>query len=454
MAKPRRMVVIGGTAAGLSAASKAKRLDPDLEITVFEKTGYISYGACGLPYFVGGLIEKPEQLVSFSVEQMRDKRGIVVYIHHEVLSIDRGNKQVTVRNLEAEEVLTYQYEVLVIATGAVPVRPAIEGIDVQGVAFLRTVEDGILLKQHVQGARCATIVGGGFIGLELAEELTQVGVKVTLFEAMDRLLPFLPESFSQTVQKTLEDHGVAVHLSAKIERILSSEGTVRAVETSDGIQTKADLVILSVGVLPATSLAREAGLELGIKGSIVVNDRMQTSDNAIWACGDCAQMKHILTGKPVHVPLGTTANKMGKVAGSVIGGVDATFPGVLGSMVTKVFDLYIAATGFSLKEAKAAGYDAVQSFITKADRASYYPAGKPNTLNFVFDKETGLLLGAQGFGSESIAGRINVLVACITAGMTVFQVNELDLVYAPPVAPVYDPILIAAGQAEKYVGRA
>ncbi|AEV29503.1 NAD(FAD)-dependent dehydrogenase [Sphaerochaeta pleomorpha str. Grapes] len=453
MAKPRRMVVIGGTAAGLSAASKAKRLDQDLQITVFEKSGYISYGACGLPYFVGGLIEKPEQLVSFSVEEMQDKRGISVHIHHEVLSIDRENKQVTVQNMKTGAMLVAPYEILVIATGAVPVRPAIEGIDIPRVVFLRTVEDGILLKGYVHDTQRAVLVGGGFIGLELAEELTQAGVHVTLFEAMDRLLPFLPQSFSRKVQETLDAHGVTVHLNAKIARILSSNGVAGAVESVDGTQVKADLVVLSVGVHPATALARAAGLELGIKDSIVVDDHMQTSDSAIWACGDCAQMRHIITGKPVHIPLGTTANKMGKVAGSVIGGEKDSFAGVLGSMVTKVFDLYIAATGLSLNEAKTAGYDAMESVITKNDKASYYPGGEPNTLNIVFDGTSGRLLGAQGYGSESIAGRINVLVACITAGMTVSQVNDLDLVYAPPVAPVYDPILIAASQALKHVGR-
>ena len=450
-----KLIVIGGTAAGLSAASKAKRLQPDLEIEVFEKSGYISYGACGLPYFVGGIIENPEDLVSLTVEQITQQRGIPTYIHHEVIRINRKEKTVTVKNMDTEEESVHTYDKLVIATGARPVRPSIPGIEAKGIYYLRTVEDGIRLKQVVkaEGKKQAVIVGGGFIGLEVAEEMALSGIEVHVFEQLERLLPFLEKGFSQAIQDTLAEHGVAVHLGEKIEEILTVNGTARGIKTEGGQIVAADFILMSIGVVPNTELARDAGLQLGIKGAIAVNDEMQTSDPLIWACGDCSQTKNRITEKPVYIPLGTTANKQGRIAGENVAGGHETFKGVVGSMVTKVFNLYIAATGLSLRQAEEAGYDAVSSVITKGDRASYYPGSQDNQICLIFEKKSGRLLGAQGIGSESVAGRMNVFVTAITCGMTVSEINDLDLVYAPPVAPVYDPILIAASQAMKKVGR-
>ncbi len=450
-----KLIVIGGTAAGLSAASKAKRVKPDMEITVFEKSGYISYGACGLPYFVGGMIDSPDDLVSLTVDQVTNKRGIPTYIHHEATKIDREHKTVTVVNLDSGEESVHPYDKLVIATGARPIRPNIPGIDADGVYYLRTVEDGIRLKAVVQaeGKKRAVIVGGGFIGLEVAEEMALSGVEVHVYELMPRLLPFLDESFSQLVRDTLEQHGVHVHTGCGVEAVLEQDGKACGVRVTGGEELAVDFVLMSIGVVPNSELARDAGLALGIKGTIAVDDELRTSDPDIWACGDCVQMKNRITGEAVHVPLGTTANKQGRIAGDNVAGAHDTFKGVLGSMVTKVFDLYISATGLSLDQAKKAGFDAVTSMITKGDRASYYPGSRDNKICLVLDRKTGRLLGAQGVGSESIAGRINVFVAAITCGMTVSEVNELDLVYAPPVAPVYDPILIAASQAMKKVDR-
>lgn len=449
MLDQQTLLVIGGTAAGLSAASKAKRLNPALKVTVFEKTGYISYGACGLPYFVGGLIDEPEDLVAVSVEEMIGKRDIQVLIHTQVISIDRDKKSVVARALHSGEETTYRYTFLVIATGATPIIPAIEGLKAQGVCVLRTVEDGIHMKALARQSSRICIIGGGFIGLELAEEMTRLHKKITLVEALDRLLPMLPTSFSNLVKQTLESRGVEVRLGSTIRKIVEEGGRVTSVIDADHTSIAADMVVLSVGVRPSSSLGADAGLLLGFKDGIVVDDQQRSSDKAIWACGDCVQMHHMITKKPTHVPLGTTANKMGRVAGSVIGGESARFPGVLGSQVTKVFDLYIAATGLSFDEAIKEGYAAQQASITKSDKASYYPGGRQNHINLVFEEKSGRLLGAQAVGSESVAGRINTLVACITAGFTLAQINSLDLVYAPPVAPVYDPILIAANQAMK-----
>ena len=448
-----KLIVIGGTAAGLSAASKAKRLNPELEIEVFEKSGYISYGACGLPYFVGGIIEEADDLVSLTVEQMTNKRGIPTYIHHEVMKINRADKTVTVKNLDNAEISVHSYDKLVIATGARPIKPAIEGIDAEGVYYLRTVEDGIRLKHIVKSdeRKKAAIIGGGFIGLEVAEEMAESGIEVHLFEMLPRLLPFMNEGFSEEILDKLTQNGVKVHLGTGVEKIVTSDGQIKAVVSSDGVETEVDFVLMSIGVVPNSELAADCGLELGLKKTIVVDDEMRTSDHDIWACGDCVQMKNRITDGACYVPLGTTANKQGRIAGGNVAGEHETFKGVLGSMVTKVFDLYIGATGLSVNQAEEAGFNPVTTVITKADRASYYPGSKDNKICLVFDKKDGRLLGAQVIGSESIAGRINVFVAAITAGMTVAEINELDFVYAPPVAPVYDPILIAASQAMKKV---
>lgn len=448
-----KLVVIGGTAAGLSAASKAKRVKPDMEIEVFEKSGYISYGACGLPYFVGDMIAEPEDLVSLTVEQMTDKRGIPTYIHHEVTKIDRDAQKVTVVNTDNGEISIHSYDKLVIATGARPIKPDIAGIDSDGVYYLRTVEDGIRLKHVVraEGKKKAVIVGGGFIGLEVAEEIAFSGIEVHIYEMLPRLLPFLEESFSETVLETLKKNGVQLHLGNGVKEIITENDTVKGVRSTDGTEVDADIVLICIGVIPNSELAKAAGLKLGIKGTIVVNDEMQTSDPSIYACGDCVQMKNRITGGAVYVPLGTTANKQGRIAGDNIAGGHETFKGVMGSMVTKVFDLYIAATGLTVEQAKKAGYDVAVSVVTKGDKASYYPGSRDNRICLILDKKTGKLLGAQAIGSESVAGRMNVFVTAITCGMTVEQINELDLVYAPPVAPVYDPILIAASQAMKKV---
>ena len=445
-----KLIIIGGTAAGLSAASKAKRNDPTLEITVFEKSGYVSYGSCGLPYFIGGLIESPDDLVSLHVDEIREKRGIHVFIHHEVILLDSIKKTVTAKNLDDGSEAVYPYDKLVIATGASPIRPDIPGIDAGGVFFLRNVEDGIRLKVASVSDLTCCIIGGGFIGLEVAEELTNAGLNIHIFEALPRLLPFLPETFSRIVLETLEKNSVTVHLGVKVEAIKEEEGKVKGLVSSAGT-VSCDMIVISIGVVPNNALAKMAGLKLGIKGAISVDDSMQTSDPAIWACGDCAEAKNSITGKPCYIPLGTTANKMGRVAGSSVSGEKSTFHGVQGSMVTKVFDCYIASTGLSLAQAREAGFNASECSIQHKDKASYYPNHRIMNLNFVFDTVSGRILGAQGLGSESAAIRINTLVAAIDRGMTVSEINDLDLIYAPPVAPVYDPILIAASQAMKKV---
>jgi NADPH-dependent 2,4-dienoyl-CoA reductase/sulfur reductase-like enzyme len=447
----KRLLVIGATAAGLSAASKAKRSLPDLDVLVFEKTGYVSYGSCGFPYFIGGLIRKAEDLVSLTVEELRDKRGIGVLVRHEVTKIDRDRKQLEVRNLDNGESFTRGYDYLVIATGAAALLPDIPGLGAENVFTLRSMEDAIRIRGALEaGAKNAVLLGAGPIGLELAEQLCLAGVQTTLVELQSRLLPFLPEEYARRVQDILEENKVSLRLEASAHEILAREGKVRALRLRGGEDIPADLVVLAAGIAPNTALAEDCGLSLGLKKAIVVDAAMRTSDPSIWACGDCVQTTNLITGKPVYAPLGTNANKQGRAAGSSIAGERACFPGVLSSQVFKFFDLYAALTGLSPEAALASGFEAAETSIVKEDKGSYYPGGIETRLNLVFERSGGRLLGARGIGGVSIAGRVNVLAAAITAGMTVEQLNNLDLVYTPSVAPVYDPILIAAGSALKY----
>lgn len=450
MSGSQRLLVIGGVAAGLSAASKAKRLRPDLDVVVFEKSGFISYGACGLPYYVGGMIDRADDLVSLTVDDFRQKRGIAVHTRHEAVAVDRARKTVLVKDLASGAARVWPYDKLVIATGAVPVRPAIPGVDGRGVFFLRDVEDGIRLKQGLRPGMRIAVAGGGFVGLETAEQLSLAGMRVTVYEAAERLLPAFPEAYARLVREELERHGVAVRTSFPVSAIETKDGAACGVRHGSDVDG-CDAVLLALGVRPASGLAADSGLPLGVKGAIVVDGHMRTADPSVWACGDCVQVTHRLTGKPCWLPLGTTANKTGRVAGADLAGGVAVFPGVLGSQIAKVFDLAVASTGLSLEAAKAEGFPAAAVSIVKGDRASYYPGGLPTYLTLVFAKDGGRLLGAQAVGGPSVAGRIDTLCACITAGMTVREVDGLDLVYAPPFAPVYDPILIAADQAGKQV---
>lgn len=446
-----RLVVIGGTAAGVSAASKAKRTKPEMDVSVFEKTGFVTYGACGLPYYVGGTVRTREMLSDFTPDALREKRSIPTYIHHEVTTIDRANKTLEVRDLGRNECFSVSYDYLVIATGASPIIPDIPNVRADGVFSLRTVEDGMAIRRAVQEetTRRALIVGGGFIGLEMAEQLSLLGLEVTLMEALPRLLPSMDEEYSNAIGRVLEGNNVQLHTGTVVREILADGGKVVGVRTNSGATFETDLAIISIGVKPNSSIAQNAGLKTGVKDAIVVDEYMQTSDDSIWAAGDCVQTFNLITKRPVYAPLGTTANKQGRIAGGNIAGDMSSFKGVLPSQITRVFDLYVASTGLTAEQAKEAGYDVEEAKVTKTDRASYYPGGKDNHIKLTFDKKSGRLFGAQAIGSESIAGRINLFAAAITAGMTVAELSELDLAYAPSVAPVYDPVLIAATQGKK-----
>ncbi len=446
-----KLVIIGGTAAGLSAGAKARKMKPEMDIIAYEKSGYTSYGSCGLPYFVSDLIKKPEALITLSPKALDEERGIKAYIRHEVTEIDREQKVVRGKNLLTGKTFETPYDKLVIATGARPHVPSILnakdhiGRLTPGVFTLRWVEDGIYLKKAVFENRAIAIVGGGNIGLEVAEQLSQLTDKqITLIESKERLLHQFPLAYSQKVEEEFKNHGVNLLLGHRAQEIVLEKGRAGGLVTNRGTKIKADVILLGTGVTPEVALARQAGLEIDDFGAIRVNAYQQTSDEAIWACGDCTACTHLITNKPYYVPLGTQANKQGRIAGENIAGGNRPFQKILGSQGTKVYSIYIASTGLFLPQAIEEGFKAEKVTITSRDKAGYYPGGDQNTLTLVFEKPSGRLLGAQGMGAFSVVGRINVLATAITAGFDLERLNQVDYIYTPSVAPVYDPILIAA----------
>lgn len=437
--KARKLVVVGGCAAGMSAASAARRVNPDLEIVVFEASGYVSYGACGLPYFIAGVVKNHEELIAYTPEFFRERRKIEVHIRHRVESIDPNRKRVEVRDLRSGRVFEEGFDKLVIATGGSPIVPPIKGVDLEHVFTLRRIEDGLAIRQFIseRSPSRAAIIGGGYIGVEMAESLRSAGLEVTIVEKLPYLMG-LDDEISRLVEEELTSNGVRVIKGAE-----ASEIRLRGVMTTRG-DVQADLVMICVGVRPNVELAWNAGLMIGTAGAIEVDRRMRTSHPSIFAAGDCAQVKNLVTNRPDYIPLGTTANKQGRVAGTNAAGGDETFEGVVGTSVTKAFGLEVARTGLTERRAKELGFLPVSSVITAGSRAGYYPGGSEITVKLIADRRSRKVIGAQMAGGEGVAKRIDVIATAIQAGMTVDQIYGLDLSYAPPFSPVWDPILIAA----------
>jgi len=453
-----RLIVVGGVAAGMSAASAARRAKPDMEIMVFEKGPFISYGACSIPYYLSRDIEDYRQLIAISPEAARDERGLDVRSGCTVTSIDTKNKEVSVYEKEPGKTKKYSYDKLVLATGAVSIRPPMPGIDLQNVFTLRTLEDGIAIRDFIDRGyeqrgemprlSKVVIIGGGYIGLELCESFRKRGLDVTVVEKMDRVLGTMDSTVTALVEDKIRNEGVKLFKETSVRGFLDRDGAVAIVETDRG-QLPAELVIVSVGVAPNTKLAAEAGVVLGIKGAISVDEFMATNVPDIYAAGDCAEAIFTVTGKKTYIPLGTTANKQGRIAGENAAGKKSSFDGIVGTAQTKVFDLEVARTGLSLQEAEREGLECFSSTIQGRSRSTAYPAGKPLLITYVVEKGTGRLLGAQMVGQEGVALRINTLATCLYGKMTIMDVARLDLGYAPPFATVWDPILIAANQAVK-----
>jgi len=442
------LVVVGGVAAGLSAASAAKRLKKDtMNAVVFEKSGYISYGACSEPYFVSGLVPEPEDLIEVTPEEFEQKRSIPIHRMHEVVDIDYKNGYVTVDDLVERRSFKEPFDYLMISTGALGKGLGIDGEQMMGVHTLRTVEDAIAVRKSALDSEDVVICGGGYIGLEMAEAFVTMGKRVTVLKKTSQMLLNFDPEMSALVEEEVRSKGVAIITGVDILSIEGSERVERVV-TSEG-EVKAETVLIAKGALPNVSLAQSIGVEIGATGAIAVNKRQETNLDHVYAGGDCAEAYHIVSGKPAYIPLGTTANKAGRVAGENIGGLCTEFPGIVGTAVSKIFDLEVARTGLSLKEADQAGFDAYATTIRHRSRSKHYPGGYSITVHFITEKGTRRLLGAEMIGREGVAHRIDVMAAALHAGMTVEDVYHLDLGYAPPFAPAWDPILIAANTARK-----
>jgi NADPH-dependent 2,4-dienoyl-CoA reductase/sulfur reductase-like enzyme len=450
-----KLVVIGGDAAGMSAASQArKRIGADrLEIVVFERGHFTSYSACGIPYWIGGSVADRDGLVARAPAAFR-AAGIDVRMRHEVLEIDLDRRAVIARDAAGQGLVREEFDQLVYATGAVPVRPEWARIDDGGVFGVQTLDDGAAIHAWLDRdprPRKAVVVGGGYIGVEMAEAMVKRGLDVTLLEKSGQPMSTVDPDMGQRVVDAIRVLGIKIHTDAHVQGLETAGGRVRAVVTPDGVY-QADVVVLGLGVRPNTALAAESGIPLGVTGGLRTDLRMRVIGvPGVWAAGDCVQTVHLISGQPVHVPLGTHANKQGRVAGINIGGGYATFPGVIGTAITKVCELEVARTGLTEREASAAGYAYVTASVDSTSRAGYYPGAARMTIKLIAEKRTGLLLGAQIVGREEAAKRIDGLAIAIWNRMTVEEMTALDLGYAPPFAPVWDPVLIAARKATEAV---
>ncbi len=440
----KRLVVIGGVAGGASAAAKAKRENPDLEVVVYEKSGWVSYGACGLPYVLSGEIPRLEKLVARTPEEFR-KQGVGIHTHHEVVDVDPELKTLTVFDHQEGRTFQDRYDHLVLATGAKPILPPIPGTEQPGVYTLRSMEDGQKLLNALEGAKRAAILGAGYIGLEVAEAFRKRGLEVTLLELKDRPLPHWDGEVGHLLKEELERHGVEVWTGVRVVAF-RGQGRVEAVETSEGV-VPADLVLVATGVRPNTLLAQAMGVALGPTGAIATDERMRTNLEGVYAAGDVAESFHQVLKRPYWLPLGDVANKHGRTAGAVIAGKEARFGGVVGTAIFKTFGLAVATTGLSQEAALREGFQAKKVFIQSRDEAHYYPGSQPLWVELVYEEGTGRLLGGAVVAHGHGALRIDALAALLHQGGTVEDLLRLDLAYAPPYSPVWDPLLIAAQQA-------
>ena len=442
-----RMVVVGGDAAGMSAATQARKRRPsqELEIVAFERGRHASYSACGLPYYAGDVVKDWHDLVARTPEEFASQ-DIEVRTRHEVEAVDLEAGRVRVRDLDAGRTLEEAWDVLVVATGSEPLRPPIPGIDLPGVYGLSVLQDGIELRRAVDaGPDRAVIVGGGYIGLEAAEALVRRGIPTALVEAAPQVMNRIDPDMGELVSQAVRDIGVELHLEEKVEAIEGGD-RVRAVRTA-ARTLEADQVVLGLGTQPAVGLAEASGIQLGPSGAIAVNPRMHTPHEGVWAAGDCAESRHLVSGKPVSYHLGTIANKQGRVCGINIGGGYATFPGVLGTAVSKVCEVEVARTGVSEAELGELGLEWERASVDSTTTAGYLPGAAPIRIKVLAERRSGRLLGAQIVGKEGAAKRIDVFATAIWNGMAVDEMVNMDLSYAPPFSPVWDPVLIAARKA-------
>ena len=444
-----KIVVIGANAAGAKAASKAKRINPRAEVTLIDRGNFISYGACGIPYFVSDTVADVRELMSTAVGVVRDAhffnkvKGVTVRTQTEVTAIDRAAKLVHLLDTTSGRNATLEYDRLILATGSSPFIPKISNVSLSNILTVKSIEDAELLKNLAISGSTACIVGGGLIGLETAEALRQKGMHVTVVEMRDQLLPgVLDPEMAFLVAKQLRQQGVTVMTGCVVSGF-TGDGAVQAVVVGEQI-LPAELVVLAPGVTPNTALARAAGLEIGVTGAIAVNTRQGASDPDIYACGDCCETVNLITGKKVYVPLGSTANKQGRVAGINAAGGEASFAGVIGTGILRVFSINAGKTGLTETEARSHGFDVETVLSPSHDKAHFFPGAKLIVLKLVAERATGRILGLQAVGEGAVDKRLDAAATAITFGATAEQMSQLDLAYAPPYSAAMDNLIVAA----------
>lgn len=439
-----KVVIVGGVAGGATAAARLRRLDEHAQIVVFERSGYVSYANCGLPYYIGGTIAEPSALTLQTPESFRARFDVDMRVNHEVTALDVQAKMLTVKNLLTGEVFEESYDKLILSPGAKPTQPRLPGVGLEHVFTLRTVEDTFRMKDFIDAhhPRTAVIAGGGFIGLELAENMREIGMEVTIVQRPQQLMkPFDPD-MAAFIHAEARKHGIKLALGHTVEGFRETDDGVEML-LADTDSIPADMVVLAIGVTPDTHLAQEAGLAMGVRGSILVNDHMETSAPDVYAVGDAVQVKHLVTGEETLISLAGPANKQGRIAADNICGIPSTYRGSQGSSVIKVFDITAASTGVNETVAKAAGLAVDHVILSPMSHAGYYPGGKLMTMKVVFEKETYRLLGAQIVGYEGVDKRIDVLATAIFAGLRATDLKDLDLAYAPPYSSAKDPVNMA-----------
>jgi len=448
----RKIIVIGGVAAGTKAAAKAKREDPNSEVIIFTKEEYISYSGCGLPYFIGKVVQSKDHLILRTPQEFKHSLGIDVYTKHEVIDVDKQNKKVIVKDLSTNNIKEYFYDKLIIATGASPVKPNIEGINLKRVFTLRSVGDALKIREILDNdpPKNPVIVGGGFIGLELAENLKERGFDVKIIEVADQILPGYDFEIAKLVEKYLiEEKGVKVFTSKKIVKILGNEEQeVSKVLLDSGEEIETDLLIWSAGIRPNVELAKKIGIEIGSTGAIRVDKYMRTNIEDIYSAGDCCETTNLVCNKPTWVPLGSTANKMGRVAGNNVVYDNEenfeSFEGVLGTNILKLFSLTIAKTGLSERQAREEGFEVESVIVPSDDKAHYYPTSKMVILKLIADKKTGRILGAQGIGEGTVDKFIDIIASFIYLNGTVWGLSKVDLAYSPPYSMALSSVIVTA----------
>lgn len=442
-----KVVIVGGVAAGMSAASKIKRVDNNARISVYEKGSCLSYGACGLPYYVSGMNDDYTKMIARTKEEF-EKSGMKINLRHEVVKVIPEKNEILIKDLQGDKLITDSYDKLMIATGAVPIVPPLKGKDLKGVYVLKTLDDGIALKKAVEDAEVKNIVivGGGYIGIELAETLSKKGKAIRIVEMAPRIIQSFDTEITEKASEVIMNSGIKLNLTEKVEEIIGTEKVI-GVKTDKG-SYEANLVILAIGVKPATEFLKDSGITLAQNGAVVIDREMRTNIANIYSAGDCAEVYNKVKEKNSFIPLGTNANKCGKLAGENITGKHIKYIGTLGSTAIKILDYELARTGLSENEAKAMDINYKTVFVKAADHPGYYPNPTPIWIKLIYEKGTNRILGAQSIGEKGVVLRIDIFAVAIHNNMTTMDLGMTDLCYAPPFSGVWDVVHIACNAAK------